>query len=106
MEAGRLNQRIKIQRQEDTTAASGQPIGEWVDVAEVWAQVECTDSKAVDGNGYTQHEGLYRFYIRWRKGITASMRVLWYNRIFTLVGPPVDWKTDRTGLTLIAKELI
>ena len=106
MEAGRLNQRITIQAQADMQSASGQPVGEWKDVCTIWAQVECTDSRTVDGDGYTQHEGLYRFYIRWRKGITANMRVKWDDRIFTLVGPPADWKTERTGLTLIAKELI
>lgn len=106
MEAGRLNQRITIEQLEQVKKASGQVVGEWKTLCTVWAQVECTDSKTIDGDGYTQHEGLYRFYIRWRRGLTANMRVKWNNRIFTLVGPPADWKTERTGLTLITKELI
>lgn len=106
MEAGRLNQRITLQKQMETTAPSGQLVGEWQDVCTIWAQVECTNAQTLDGDGYTQHEGLYRFYIRWRKGITASMRIKWDGRIFTLTGPPADWRTERTGLTLIAKELI
>lgn len=106
MEAGRLNQRITIEQLEQVKKASGQVVGEWMPLCTIWAQVECTDSKTIDGDGYTQHEGLYRFYIRWRRGLTANMRVKWNNRIFTLVGPPADWKTERTGLTLITKELI
>ena len=106
MEAGRLNKRITIQRQEKVRKPSGQVVGEWKDVCTVWAEVNCTDSKAVDSNGAIQHEGLYRFYIRWRRGITAEMRVVWDGRIFTLVGPPADWKGEKVGLTLLTKELV
>lgn len=106
MNAGRLNSRITIQRRVEETAPSGQTVGEWVDLCAVWAQVECTDSKTVDGDGYTQHEGLYRFYIRWRPGLDANMRIKWGRRIFTLIGPPADWKTEKTGLTLLTKELM
>ena len=106
MEAGRLNKRITIQRQEKVRKPSGQVVGEWKSVCTVWAEVNCTDSKAVDSNGAIQHEGLYRFYIRWRRGITAEMRVVWDGRIFPLVGPPADWKGEKAGLTLLAKELV
>ena len=106
VEAGRLNKRITIQRQEKVRKPSGQVVGEWKDVCTVWAEVNCTDSKAVDSNGAIQHEGLYRFYIRWRRGITAEMRVVWDGRIFTLVGPPADWKGEKVGLTLLTKELV
>lgn len=106
MEAGRLNKRITIQRREKTRNPSGQTVGEWKDVCTVWAEVNCTDSKAVDANGAIQHEGLYRFYIRWRPGITAEMRVVWQGRVFLLVGPPADWKGEKAGLTLLTKELV
>lgn len=106
MDAGKLNKRITIQRREKKSDASGQKLGDWVDVCTVWAQVKCTDSKVVSADGVVQHEGLYRFYIRWRTGITAEMRVIWQERIFELVGPPADWESERTGLTLLAKELM
>lgn len=106
MKAGKLNQRIVIQREEKKTTASNQQVGEWVDVCEIWAQVKCTDSGVIDGNGFVQHEATYKFYIRRREDITAQMRVKWKGRIFNLVGPPIDWKEERTGLTLITKELV
>lgn len=106
MDAGKLSKRITIQRREKTRNPSGQTVGMWKDVCTVWADVQCTDSKTVDSNGAIQHEGLYRFHIRWRSGITAEMRVLWQGRVFSLVGPPADWKGEKTGLTLLAKELI
>lgn len=106
MEAGKLNKRITIQKLLPKTALSGQQTGEWVDVCTVWAQVKCTSPRSINDDGVVQHEATYKFFIRKRKGITAQMRVLWDDRIFNLVGPPVDWADERTGLTLIAKELV
>lgn len=106
MRAGNLRERITIQREEKKSTASNQQVGEWVDVCEIWAEVKCTDSGVIDGSGFIQHEATYKFYIRRRDDITAQMRIKWKNRIFQLVGPPIDWANERTGLTLIAKELL
>ena len=112
VEAGRLNHRITIQKKAKARGASGQQKDTWVDFCKVWAEIQCTDSKAVDAEGAIQHEGLYKFYIRYRRGITAEMRILWDDgsgespRVFTLTGPPADWKGEKIGLTLIAKELV
>lgn len=106
MEAGKLNKRITIQKQVPKTTASNQKVSDWEDVCTVWAQVKCTSSQAVGDDGIIQHEATYKFYIRRRKGITAQMRIMWDDRIFNLVGPPIDWSEERTGLTLVAKELV
>lgn len=106
MEAGKLNKRITIQKSVPKSSASGQQGGEWVAVYTVWAQVKCTSPRTINDEGVVQHEATYKFFIRKRKGITAQMRVLWDSRIFHLVGPPVDWADERTGLTLITKELV
>lgn len=106
MEAGKLNKRITIQKMVPKSSASGQQGGEWEDVYTVWAQVKCTSPRTINDEGVVQHEATYKFFIRKRKGITAQMRVKWDGRIFNLVGPPVDWADERTGLTLITKELV
>ena len=106
MEAGKLNKRITIQKRVPKSTASGQQGGGWAPVCTVWAQVKCTSPRQINDEGVLQHEATYKFFIRKRKGITAQMRVLWDSRIFNLVGPPVDWADERTGLTLITKELV
>lgn len=106
MRAGQLNQRITIQREVKKATASNQQVGDWVDVCRIWAQVKCSDSRTVDGDGFIQHEATYKFYIRRREDITAQMRVVWKDRIFPLVGPPIDWANERTGQTLVTKELV
>lgn len=106
MRAGHLNRRITIQRKVSEAQPSGQRKPEWVDYKTIWAQVKCTDSKAVDSTGAIQHESIYRFYIRRTSGITPEMRILYQDRIFYFTGAPVDWEDERTGLTLLAKELV
>ena len=47
----------------------------------------------------------YQFYIRRRSGITGNMRIRWKERTFELLGPPIDWKNEKNGLTLMAREV-
>lgn len=106
VQVGRLNKRITLQKPGFTRLPSGQKVPEWLPFCTVWAEVQCTDSRAVSAEGLIQHEGLYRFYVRWRRGITAQMRVLWDDRTFEQVGPPADWKGEKDGLTLLCRELV
>lgn len=112
MEAGRLNHRITIQRPIKSQSKSNQTKTDWKDYLTLWAEIQCTDSTAVSTDGAIQHEGLYKFYIRYTEGITAEMRIKYgkksdgSDRIFILTGPPADWKGERIGLTLLAKELV
>lgn len=106
MEAGKLKKRITLQRQNKQRDASGQVVGIWEDFAHIWAEMKCTDSTTVDSRGAVQHEGLYKFFIRWRGDITADMRVCYQGRTFELTGPPADWSGERVGLTLLTRELV
>lgn len=106
MKAGKLRERITIQKEVKQTTAANQKIGEWVDVCEIWAEAKCTSSSVIDGDGFVVHAAVWKFYIRRRDDITAQMRVKWKNRIFVLEGPPIDWSGERNGLTLITKELV
>lgn len=106
MKAGKLRERITIQKEVKQTTAANQQIGEWVDVCTIWAEAKCTSSTVINGDGFTVHAAVWKFYIRRRDDITAQMRVKWKGRIFMLEGPPVGWVNERNGLTLIAKELV
>ena len=106
MRAGALRERITIQKKVKASTATKQQVGEWVDVCEIWAEAKCTTSSVIDGDGFTVPVAIWKFYIRRREGIAASMRVKWKGRIFQLQGPPVDWANERNGLTLITQELV
>ena len=109
MEAGKLNKKITIQKPVKTKSRMGQEVTEWQTVCTTWSDMICTDSKAATQDGVIVHEGLYRFRIRWQRGLTAEMRVIFKDgdteRIFPLAGPPANWEGNRDGLTLLCKEL-
>ena len=113
IDAGRLTERITIQKPDRTTQPSGQlntADEHWLDVATVWAEVKCIRVSTEEDAGIIQHGSEYRFYIRWRNDIRAEMRIVWNDggrvRVFELTGPPADWKGRRVGLTLVGRELV
>lgn len=107
MRTGGLNTKIQLlefvpepsdtnQRTKGSWAPWGKPI---------WAEVKCTQTKQTEQDGAMAFVTVYQFFIRRRTGITGNMRVQWKGRIFALTGPPIDWKNERTGLTLMAREV-
>ena len=106
MNAGQLRERITIQKEVKTSTPANQKIGDWEDVCTIWAEARCTDSTLTDGDGFVVHAATWKFYIRRRDDIKAGMRIKWKDRIFLMEGPPIDWAKERTGLTLIAKEIM
>ena len=79
--------------------------GTYVPAFKVWAEVKCTQSTVTLENGVILYETVYRFNVRKRNDIHAEMRISWDGREFFLTGEPVDWKTVRGGMTLLAKEV-
>lgn len=106
MEAGRLNERITllnfVPEKSDTNQKKK---GTYVPAFTVWAEVKCTQSTVTLDNGVIAYETVYRFNVRKRSDIDATMRIRWKDRDFYMTGEPVDWKTTRGGMTLLAKEV-
>lgn len=107
MRAGGLDQRIQLlafragssdtnQRTKGTWEPWGTPI---------WAEVKCTKTQQTEQDGAMAYVTAYQFYIRRRDGITGNMRIRWKGRVFELLGPPIDWKNEKNGLTLTAREV-
>lgn len=107
MRTGKLNTKIQLlefvpgssdtnQRTKGTWEPWGIPI---------WAEVKCTQVKPTEQDGAMAFVTVYQFFIRRRPGITGNMRISWKGRTFTLTGPPIDWKNEKTGMTLMAREV-
>jgi SPP1 family predicted phage head-tail adaptor len=90
--AGRLDQRITIQRREEprTINARGEDVSPWVDVATVWASADPKRGAEFMSAQQLQAEGPVLFRIRWRTGVTEKMRVLWRGVPYAIVSPPID----------------
>ena len=106
MEAGRLNERITLLKFVPESSATNQKKkGTYTPAFTVWAEVKCTNSAVTTEGGAIYYETVYRFNVRKRDDINATMRISWDGREFFLTGQPVDWKTARGGMTLLAKEV-
>lgn len=106
MEAGRLNERITLlEFVPEKSATNQKKKGIYVPAFTVWAEVKCTQRTVTLDTGAIVYETVYRFNVRKRSDIRASMRISWQGREFFMTGEPVDWKTTRGGMTLLAKEV-
>ena len=106
IEAGRLNERITLLNFVPEKSGTNQKKkGSYVPAFSVWAEVKCTQSTVTLDNGAILYETVYRFNVRKRSDICAEMRIRWNGRDFFMTGEPVDWKTARGGMTLLAKEV-
>lgn len=106
MEAGRLNERITLLNFVPEKSGTNQKKkGTYAQAFKVWAEVKCTTSTVTTDGGAIYYETIYRFNVRKRKDIDATMRISWNGKEFFLTGEPVDWKTARGGMTMLAKEV-
>lgn len=102
LNAGRMTQRITIQRRTPGEDAHGQSLTTWQDVATVWAEAIPTRGREfVAGQAIEAASVMVRFRIRHRDGITADMRVLWRGLAHALVAPPVEPFGEREALELM-----
>lgn len=106
MEAGRLNERITLLKFVPEKSGTNQKRKGYYEPAfNVWAEVKSTQSTVTLDNGAILYETVYRFNVRKRSDIRGNMRISWNGREFFQTGEPVDWKTARGGMTLLAKEV-
>lgn len=106
MEAGRLNERITLLKFVPEKSGTNQKKkGTYEPAFKVWAEVKCTQSAVTLDSGVIVYETVYRFNVRKRRDINATMRISWGGREFSMTGEPVDWKAARGGMTLLSKEV-
>ncbi|WP_416729202.1 phage head closure protein [Fictibacillus sp. JL2B1089] len=106
MNPGRLNKRITLQRKGFTRDAESNTKESWLDTETVWAAVEPLRGREYLAAAAASAESLVRFRIRYRKNVTADMRVKYNDRIFELNSPPIDPEESHKELILMCKEVL
>lgn len=80
VDAGRLDQRITLQRATDTPDAQGSTVKTWTDRGTVWARAESiAAAETTQGNARVATQN-YRFTIRFQSAmadLNAADRVVW-----------------------------
>lgn len=105
MSAGKYDKRITIQQKSVTRDTYGGETVAWVDVATVWAKEVATGGREFYSAQQLHAEMDHLFEIRYRTGITTTMRISWDSRYFDiLAAPPTPGR--KRDVQLVCKEVV
>lgn len=107
MDAGKLDQRITLQRLVAGSPAQdeyGAPQGTWTDVATVWAEVNPQSGREFIAGQAEHGELLYKVAMRYRADVDATMRLVWQGHTLEIVAPPARFGLRNEGMLLTCKE--
>lgn len=101
---GDLRHRVTFQQQQKVPDGRGGFVTTWVDMVTVWASVQALRPWERIQAQQTQTGVTHQVVIRYREGITASMRIVHDGRHLYLQGPPVDPDGRRRWLQMLCEE--
>lgn len=105
MNAGELRHKITIQKLENSQDSFGQPVENWPDVVTVWASVNPIVGKEFFAAETVNSEVTHRIRMRYKSGITPSMRVKFKDRFFSIKSV-INYQERNIELQLMCRELI
>lgn len=89
MRAGKLDRRVTILgRVETGRNALNEPVLQWSDLAEVWAQQRPNRGSERFAAGQLAATDVLTLHIRWRPGLSVMNRIRYEGRIYEIVAPP------------------
>lgn len=84
---GQLRERVTLQAQTPSLSDQGDPAYAWSNVAaDLYARVEPMSSKEDAVGDRLAAVGMYEVTLRWRSGVSNSMRFLWRDRFLAIRG--------------------
>lgn len=101
LNSGDLDQRITLQSPSASVDVLGQRVETWTTVATLNAKATPLRGREFFAAGAMQSDAQVRFTVRWRSGVTGSMRVLWRGVAHSLVAEPIDVDGGRHTLELM-----
>lgn len=105
MRAGELRHRITIQQKTVVRDTYGGETVTWTNTATVWAAVEPLSGREYFSAQQVQAEVNHRIRIRYRAGITTTMRVLWGTRVFDILAI-INLQERGREIHLMCKEVV
>jgi len=81
---GLLRARIVLQRESPVAQGGGSYAVNWVDVANLWAQIEPVSGREVLQEVRLESRVTHRIILRYRSDVNAGMRVVWGARVFSV----------------------
>ena len=102
MKAGKLDQRVTLERQSRVLGPLGQPVNAWAPLMTVWAAVEPLVGREYLAAQAAQSEVTARVTMRYRRGITAQDRVIHEGTIYNIVSV-IDVRSQGRELVLMCR---
>nr|DAN00169.1 MAG TPA: Putative head tail adaptor [Caudoviricetes sp.] len=100
MDPGKLNKRITFQLQDLDLEDE-----DWKDIATTWASINPISGKEYYSAETINSDLTHKIRLRYRRGITPDMRVLYNGRIFYIISVINEYEKN-TMLQLMCRELI
>lgn len=105
VDVGKLNRRITFLRMETEEDEMEQSKSEWKEYCTVWATVKPYKSSEYNFMEKLKPEVTHRMYIRFRKDISADMRILFRGHTYAISGPPLDMDDQHRMLEIQCEEV-
>lgn len=107
MNPGKMNARITFIKLMDTEQYDrrGFPVTTWNTVKNVWAQIKTQTAREFWQASQFQNQNEVRFIIRYTKGISPDMRIVYKEKIYEITGIMNDDELN-VSMTVFAKELV
>ena len=105
MKIGSMRHRVTIQYKVTTIDGYGGESITWTDLLTCWAAVEPLSGREFLEGRRLENEINHRIRIRYREGLTPSMRVIWGSRAFD-VESVIERASRRREIWLMCRELV
>ena len=106
IDAGTLDKRVTLRVRAASADVFKDPLpDEWTDLCTTWASISNIGAKEYWEAQAAHGELTHKITIRYRKGVTADMRVVYQGRVFAVAAPPVDYDMRHKYLVLKCREV-
>jgi SPP1 family predicted phage head-tail adaptor len=102
--SGSFRHRISIQKRQSVKDDLEQDVGEeWIDVKSVWAIMKTVQGREYFEAAATRSESAVRFVTPYITGIDETMRIVYKEKVYEIVAPPINDDELSKTLTIITK---
>lgn len=103
---GKYRHVVTFQKQTTTRDKYGQVKEEWSEVLKTRAGIFPISGKEVFQRDFVESEISHRVHIRYHPTIVinSQMRILFGNRVFSIVSPPINFQERNIELQILCKE--
>lgn len=107
MQAGKLRERVTIQREVVTRDSFGAEVNPWTNVATVWASVRpgASGERFIAAADQLQATITHAVRIRYREGMSPKQRLLWEGKLLGIQSA-VDPDGRKRELVLLCLEIV